>query len=152
MIYFMRLKVADSPIKIGVTRGDPASRLIAFRFLPWDAEIIGTVDGDRKHERWVHHMLMEHRIRGEWFKPCAEVTAMMERVLSPGWEWPKKMAAPAWRSVRVGEQVWKAKLDAEKVRAIRADPRPTREIAEAYKVTRPVINRIKNRVAWAHVD
>ena len=44
-----------------------------------------------------------------------------------------------------------AKLDAEKVIAIRVDPRPHRTIASEYGIASPTVCRIKNRQAWSHV-
>jgi hypothetical protein len=42
-------------------------------------------------------------------------------------------------------------LNPASVVAIRADPRPTREIALDYGVTKATINLIKRRVTWKHV-
>ena len=50
-----------------------------------------------------------------------------------------------------GEACPNAKLDDEKVRAIRADTRLHREIAADYGVDRRGISRIKRREAWKHV-
>ena len=44
-----------------------------------------------------------------------------------------------------------AKLNDEKVRAIRADGRLLREIAPDYGVTMAAVSLIKNRINWSHV-
>lgn len=44
------------------------------------------------------------------------------------------------------------KLDAEKVRAIRASSEPSRVLAELYGVTAPNIDAVRNRRSWRHVS
>jgi hypothetical protein len=43
------------------------------------------------------------------------------------------------------------KLTAERVIAIRADPRPYPKIAEQYHVTRSTVGEIKRRETWKHL-
>ncbi|WP_412544433.1 zinc-ribbon domain-containing protein [Longispora sp. K20-0274] len=54
---------------------------------------------------------------------------------------------PAVRNRRAGTPS-AARLAPDQVRAIRADPRPSREIAHTYQVTTSAINRIKSGRAW----
>ncbi|MBG6138471.1 zinc-ribbon domain-containing protein [Longispora fulva] len=44
-----------------------------------------------------------------------------------------------------------AKLGPDQIRAIRADPRPTREVAHAYQVTSSTVTRIKSGRAWPNL-
>jgi len=50
-----------------------------------------------------------------------------------------------------GEQQKEAKLTDEIVRSIRLDPRPNREIAQTYGVSKSAIQRIKGGDGWKHV-
>lgn len=50
-----------------------------------------------------------------------------------------------------GERQHCAKLNADKVLAIRKDPRTNLQIGLEYGVSAPTISDIKNRVTWAHV-
>lgn len=54
-------------------------------------------------------------------------------------------------SPRLGAAHGRAKLTAEQVIAIRADPRPTATIALDYAVGQPHISSIKRRKAWTHL-
>ena len=50
-----------------------------------------------------------------------------------------------------GERNSKAKLTANKVRAIRADNRSQRELAKVYGVSQVAIGKIKRRQHWRHI-
>lgn len=50
-----------------------------------------------------------------------------------------------------GERKFNAKLNESKVREIRASDLSDRKLAAIYEVDHKVINRIKNRKAWAHI-
>lgn len=50
-----------------------------------------------------------------------------------------------------GEEHHAAKLNAEKVTAIRADPRSCKAVGDDYGVTAITISRIKRRIIWRHV-
>jgi hypothetical protein len=54
------------------------------------------------------------------------------------------------RSVR-GEAHLGSKLNAEKVVAIRVDPRGNKEIAAEYGIAAPTVSKIKKRQRWAHI-
>jgi len=51
-----------------------------------------------------------------------------------------------------GEKNAQARLTADQVRAIRADPRPEPAIAETYGVSRGAISHIKLRQTWARLE
>ncbi len=94
-VYFLR--AGDSgPIKIGFTSGRVGYRLQKLKTgCPWPIVIIGSLPGERKHERYVHRVLMKHRMEGDWFAPSAETCEKVEEILSPGFEWPK--ITSTWR-------------------------------------------------------
>lgn len=52
----------------------------------------------------------------------------------------------------VGEKVGSAKLNADKVREIRASNKSGRELARQYKVSQPAICQIISRKTWKHVS
>lgn len=57
-----------------------------------------------------------------------------------------------WRTLPVPAKGSRAKkLDADKVRAIRASDEPSRVLAERYGVTAPNIDAVRNRRSWRHV-
>lgn len=62
------------------------------------------------------------------------------------------MARKGRGRTRVGPAHHAAKLDPEKVRSIRADPREHRVIAKDYGVSHMVIGAVKRRETWKHVD
>lgn len=53
--------------------------------------------------------------------------------------------------IKLGENHGAAKLTADKVRAIRADSRPQRQIAAAYGIGQPHVSDIKTGKKWSHV-
>ena len=55
-------------------------------------------------------------------------------------------------AARKGEENAAAKLTVEEVRAIRADPRPKREVARQYDISEAHVWRIRNRIKWGHLD
>lgn len=54
-------------------------------------------------------------------------------------------------NMRQGTEHYRAQLSDEDVRAIRADPRKSREIADAYNVAQSVICNIKAYRVWKHI-
>lgn len=71
-VYFARL---GNRIKIGISY-DPARRVSEF-----NAELIGSVEGDRSLEARLHHEFREFRTRGEWFKAKKPLLARIEGIL-----------------------------------------------------------------------
>lgn len=61
------------------------------------------------------------------------------------------MARRGRRACFKGERHGNAKLNEDKVRAIRADARPQKIIAAHYGVSVPTISEVKNRKIWVHV-
>ena len=55
-------------------------------------------------------------------------------------------------AARKGEENPAAKLTVEEVRAIRADPRPMKEVAKQYDISDAHVWRIRNRIKWSRLD
>ena len=67
-------------VKIGVTSGDPMSRLATFQTgSPCVLDLIACVEGDESLERALHAALINYRMHGEWFILKKSVDAMMRR-------------------------------------------------------------------------
>jgi len=70
--YFIQVDF-DGPIKIG-TAADPQERLQTLQTAnPHELHLVLTVWAPADLERDLHARLSAHRIRGEWFRPHAEV-------------------------------------------------------------------------------
>jgi hypothetical protein len=68
------------PIKIGIT-GDVRARLGHLRTAcPWPLRLLFDFPGTEKEEAFLHETFAEHRMRGEWFAPHADVVVSCERV------------------------------------------------------------------------
>lgn len=71
-------------IKIGHSR-DVASRIRGLSTAaPAPISVLATVDGTVHFERALHKIVDAHRIRGEWFRDCEEVRALMATVVERG--------------------------------------------------------------------
>lgn len=80
-IYFIRCK-ATGLVKIGLS-GNPRSRLSKMQSdSPGELEVLGIEPGGLERERALHNRFADHRIRGEWFSPTAEILAHA-RTLAP---------------------------------------------------------------------
>lgn len=74
VIYFIRTRKA---IKIGYAT-DLKKRLTQLQVGNSNPlKVMLTVPGTKEDEALLHHLLREHRIRGEWFKPSPFVTWMI---------------------------------------------------------------------------
>lgn len=80
-IYFLCVGHA---VKIGYTT-DPARRIADIRtYLPDEIAGLAVVRGGRAEEQRLHRALRPHRIRGEWFKNCPDVQAVVCQSLLRG--------------------------------------------------------------------
>lgn len=80
-VYFI---ANDAAVKIGFS-ADPAGRLRDLQTAsPYSLQLLGAVEGGKKHERAIHAALDEFRLRGEWFRLCPEVTGFVERAIKFG--------------------------------------------------------------------
>lgn len=79
-VYFVQV-AGDGPIKIGWT-ADPQQRLIHLQIAcPYSLILLGTIEGNEKHERLWHRVFAQHRLRGEWFMPSTELMGYIELAL-----------------------------------------------------------------------
>lgn len=70
VVYFVRF---GDLIKIGFTTS-MTTRMAAIQ----PDEILLTLPGGRPHERALHEVFKEHRVRGEWFRACQEILDFIE--------------------------------------------------------------------------
>jgi hypothetical protein len=127
---------------------------------------LGAIDGEgyghtkvEGRRRGVHRIALERKL-GRPLRPgelschkCDVRICINEDHLFPGSN-DDNMAdmAAKGRSVQPrGEQAARAKLTAEQVLAIRADPRIPTAIARDYGVWRTTIEAIKERRTWTHI-
>jgi excisionase family DNA binding protein len=79
-IYFIQAGDAG-PIKIGYTLNSVANRLAGIQTGNHEElRIIGVMPGGRATEAEIHEQIAQHRIRGEWFHPHADVFALLRRL------------------------------------------------------------------------
>lgn len=75
VVYFM---TSGSRIKIGVTTDLPARHAALRRNLPDDLSVIAIVPGSFALEKSLHQDLHAFRLKGEWFRDCAEVRGAID--------------------------------------------------------------------------
>lgn len=81
-IYFIR-ESGRGLVKIGSAK-EPQVRLAALAAqTPHELELIGVVRGTRQHEIRIHEHFSDHRVWGEWFKPCPELVRFLKTL--PPW-------------------------------------------------------------------
>jgi hypothetical protein len=94
-VYFARAG-QDGPIKIGYTAGDPLGRIADLQTgCAWRIFLIGAVEGDTRHEAWLHARFAEFKTEGEWFRPADPIEASILEMTSPGFVWPALFEARA---------------------------------------------------------
>ena len=76
-VYFVRR--ADGLIKIGFST-NVSGRIDSFRTTLGTVELLATASGGRNRESRYHRQYAEHRVHGEWFRPCPEILAEVERL------------------------------------------------------------------------
>lgn len=65
-------------VKIGVTSGDPRSRLASFQTgSPYPLELYAYVPGDYNFEHMLHETFAPLRLHGEWFRMDGRLLALM---------------------------------------------------------------------------
>lgn len=80
-IYFLK---SGEAIKIGYS-ADVAARVREISiYQPLEPELIGTMPGGRSLEEAIHVFLRQHRIKGEWFRDCAEVRGTITDLIARG--------------------------------------------------------------------
>ena len=79
VVYFVQAG-KSGPIKIGFAT-DLTKRIASLQTgCPDDLRLLAVVDGGREVERRMHNRVAGDRIRGEWFRPTAEVLALVAEV------------------------------------------------------------------------
>ena len=77
-VYFVG---APGRIKVGYTQ-NPERRLRTLRHVDMeDLVIIAVIDGTRKTEKLIHAELAKYHLRGEWFKDCSDVHAIIDNAI-----------------------------------------------------------------------
>jgi hypothetical protein len=73
VIYFIQNRT-NKAIKIGYTSGSAYQRLSRLQTGSADPlEVLAEIDGQLEDERRLHEQFRDHRMAGEWFKPCDEL-------------------------------------------------------------------------------
>lgn len=82
-VYFIQSGGSDGPIKIGTTRVSAAARLADLQIgSPVPLALLATIAGGHEREAALHARFARLRLRGEWFRPEAELVAFIEGVLA----------------------------------------------------------------------
>lgn len=88
MIYFAKCGEA---VKIGFSERNIQGRIDSFRTLtPFPVEILGTMAGGLPFEAKLHKRFSKHRMQGEWFRLCREITEYIAEYCTPFDELAKK--------------------------------------------------------------
>lgn len=82
MIYFIEYA---GRIKVGYA-ANVDRRLSEFKTVMPLFTRLGSMEGNRGHERTIHNFLAEYREGGEWFKDCPEVRLFLTRAMIDGVE------------------------------------------------------------------
>lgn len=70
-------------VKIGYAY-DPVDRLKTLQTaFPMKLKVEGAMPGSYERERELHRLLAKHRMKGEWFKLCPEIEAIIAEVKAP---------------------------------------------------------------------
>lgn len=79
-VYFIRPVGSDGPIKIGVSR-NPKERLHTYStWSPVPLEFAAVIAGPPALERRFHAMFVGQHSHHEWFRPSAEMTAVIDEI------------------------------------------------------------------------
>lgn len=79
-LYFIRESGGVGPIKIGCSR-KIAQRLAGLQSgSPVILEILADIHGGHGLERMLHYDFAKHRLHGEWFEPCPELLALIDKI------------------------------------------------------------------------
>ncbi len=79
MIYFVQ---SLDKIKVGFTN-NITHRMKGLRSAnPHGVILIGTVQGNKNHEKKIHTVLKDNNVIGEWFRDCAEVREYIDKILN----------------------------------------------------------------------
>lgn len=137
MIYFIRCG-ADGPVKIGYTAKSAKQRLALLQVGNHEPlEVIRTMRGAHRLERWLHVRFRAHRIRSEWFSFHPDMLTV---------EAPPSLHTMDDTSGRRAETRPRQRgLSDEHVRAIRQDQRDSRVVAMEYGISRLSVYNVRAR-------
>lgn len=82
LIYFIKPIGMDGPIKIGCSKSPIGRALALSHWSPFPLEVIVEAEGNFKLERHLHFIFRDHLKHSEWFHPCADLMAGIDRVKS----------------------------------------------------------------------
>lgn len=121
--------------------------------------VVVLVENDGKHRSTNAHRIVCRVFHGEPPSPAHEVAhcdgnSLNNRADNLRWATCSENNMDKWEhgTMSAGERAPHSKLNAEKVKAIRADEGTHTAIAARYGVTQPIISRIKSRSIWKHVE
>lgn len=81
-VYFITCRQTGM-VKIGCAY-DPFDRLRTLQIgSPTKLKIEALLKGSNKREREIHKLLAKHRVRGEWFRICPAIEAIIKEVAKP---------------------------------------------------------------------
>lgn len=77
MIYFIQ-QGEDGPVKVGHSYTEQVGKRMSNLQTsnPCELRLLTTMPGSTDREKWIHRLLADHHIRGEWFHPAPLVLAM----------------------------------------------------------------------------
>ena len=81
MVYFVQ---SLNKIKVGFTENLPHRMQNMRTANPHGMVLIGTVNGNKRHENKIQKVLKDYNITGEWFKDCEEVREYIDKILNDG--------------------------------------------------------------------
>lgn len=130
MIYFVQADSDDDgPIKIGYSKNVDARMASLQTSTARPLRLIAVIDGSEDDERAIHARFANAHVRGEWFRPCAELRAYLDSL--PPVEWvPRKTrplrTRPRCQDLRPGQitpqewKQWRADLGLSRREAVEA--------------------------------
>ena len=81
-MYFIQAGAQGGPIKIGFTRGDPFARMRNLQTAHHTPlRMITFVPTTIDDESWLHTMLRNYRLHGEWFRDCGNLRALIREMV-----------------------------------------------------------------------
>lgn len=106
VVYFIQIG-EDGPIKIGMSRGNPIRRLQAMQTgMPYELRVMGVVAEEFGRTEGQLHERFDHlRLRGEWFRPEADLIAFIKANAKPFNDGNPPMPRPV--EERISEEDWR---------------------------------------------
>ena len=95
MVYFVQ---SLNKIKVGYTENLPHRMNNMRTANPHGMVLIGTVNGNKNHEKKIQKVLKEYCVIGEWFKDCEEVREYIDKILNDDLKVKYKQVGYDWDS------------------------------------------------------